>query len=160
MQTYFNIPTFGDDRLPPHFWAKVRVLDNGCWEWTAVCGGGYGHFSIKRKPIGAHRWAYEQLVGQVPKSLQIDHLCHNSETCLGGVTCPHRRCVNPNHLDIVTPRENTLRGNTLPALNAQKSHCPRNHLYDERNTRLYRGKRHCRACARMRWHRLKNVKRC
>lgn len=47
----------------------------------------------------------------IPDDLQIDHLCHTDDPgCLGGNDCPHRRCVNPAHLEPVTPQGNSLRG--------------------------------------------------
>ena len=100
MQVNLTTPQFGDTRLPPRFWAKVRVLDNGCWEWT---GGqfpnGYGAFHITHKgTVYAHRWSYEHLVAPIPNGLQSDHLCRN------------RPCVNPAHIEPVTCAENLRRG--------------------------------------------------
>lgn len=104
------------------FRAKYTVCPTtGCWNWTASCtSNGYGQFHINsgaKRNVGAHRWAYETLVGCVPDGLQLDHLCRN------------RRCVNPAHLEPVTPQVNTLRGATLPARNARKTHCPQGHMY-------------------------------
>ena len=48
--------------------------------------------------VMAHRFAYEEYVGPIPDGLQIDHLCRN------------KWCVNPEHLEPVTCRENALRG--------------------------------------------------
>ncbi len=112
---------FGDTRLPPHFWSKVHVLENGCWQWTASLVQGYGQF-VRARPRGAHRWAYEHLIGPVPDGLEPDHLCRN------------KGCVNPSHLEPVTHRENMLRGNTVPARYARQTHCLRGHPFDEANT--------------------------
>lgn len=87
------------------FWEKVEKTAT-CWLWTGAISGrtGYGSFCLSpafvgdRRLIGAHRWAYENTVGPVPKGLVLDHLC-----CV-------RRCVNPDHLEPVTYRENFLRG--------------------------------------------------
>ena len=75
--------------LDQRFWAKVdRRGDGECWPWTARTGGpGYGY--IDDRP--AHRVAYELTIGPIPLGLVIDHLCRN------------RICVNPQHLEVVTP---------------------------------------------------------
>jgi len=95
---------------------------------------GYGKFSLDCHDLGAHRLAYQWLIGAVPEGLYLDHLCHN------------RACVNVAHLEPVTPRENSLRGATLGAINLAKTHCPQGHPYDEINTYVFRNERRCRAC--------------
>lgn len=117
------------------FWSRVD-RSGACWLWTAGRNNyGYGAFyPSKGNQVLAHRFAYELLVGPIPEGLQIDHVCRV------------RACVNPEHLECVTSKENTLRGVSPSALCAAKTHCPRGHEYDEANTRLYRGKRYCRAC--------------
>jgi len=138
--------------LPLRFWRKVRALENGCWEWTAsLYTTGYGQFG--RGGHGnsrAHRVAFEALVGSIPKGFELDHVCHNDTSCLGGRGCAHRRCVNSAHLEIVTHRENTLRGVGPSALHARKTHCPQGHPYSEANTYVFvtptATMRSCRAC--------------
>lgn len=125
-----------DNRLPPHFWAKVAVNpDTGCWLWTAsVRRRGYGRFGSKGDQRAAHRVAYEALVGPIPEGLQIDHLCR--------VT----RCVNPEHLEPVTQRENVRRGHNSPATRTQ---CPHGHEYTASNTMVNcMGWRVCFTCNR------------
>lgn len=81
----------------------------------------------------AHRYAYEQIVGDIPKGQTLDHLCGNPP------------CVNPDHLEPVGLRENILRGRT--GKNLLKTECPQGHPYSGRN--LYvspQGWRRCRAC--------------
>ncbi len=127
--------TFGDSRLPPHFWSKVRVLPNGCWEWTASRIKGYGQFA-RTRPKLAHRRAYEHLVGPVPEGLELDHLCRN------------RACVNTNHLEPVTGSENALRG-LRPIQLRSKTHCPHGHPYSGSNLYIRTdGARECRICRR------------
>jgi hypothetical protein len=121
------------------FWEKVEIAD--CWTWQAcLVGGGYGWFA--RKGDGsklAHRWTWETLVGPIPDGLDLDHLCRN------------RACVNPDHLEPVTRRENLLRGATRTAAAAAATHCPANHPYDEANTGYQNGgDRYCRVCKRAR----------
>ena len=131
------------ERLP-FFFARIRQADNGCIEWTGWTNGdGYGqmyeeghHGRITR----IHRWSYEQFVGPIPDGMQIDHLCRN------------RPCVRPSHLEPVTSRENTLRGEGIAARRAAQTHCKRGHEFTPENTRVDGTSRVCRACARLRWH--------
>lgn len=79
------------------FWEKVEIAD--CWEWTgAAHEAGYGRFNDGAKIVPSHRWAWENLVGKIAPGLHIDHLCRNP------------KCVNPDHLEPVTPGENARRG--------------------------------------------------
>ena len=122
----------------------TRKIDTSgdCWKWTGcVIRTGYGAVwaSSERRTAGAHRVAYELFVGPIPKGRQLDHLCRNP------------RCVRPDHLEPVTPRENTLRGTSFAAENARKTHCHRGHEYTPENTYLYKRNgrwRDCRACMR------------
>lgn len=118
------------------FMAFVRKQDNGCWEWTGSKDrGGYGRFSYERKPVLAHRWIHEKINGPVPDGLQLDHLCRN------------RSCVNPNHLEVVTQRENMMRGDGPSAKHARKTHCTYGHEFTEENTYRHKGNRRmCRTC--------------
>jgi len=112
----------------------------GCWLWTASKDRkGYGKFKMAGRVHRAHRVSYEMHVGPIPDGLELDHLCRN------------RMCVNPDHLEPVTTQENLLRGDTIAACNAAKTHCPQGHEYAGDN--LYidkRGRRFCRTCARER----------
>lgn len=113
--------------------ARVEVDREGCWLWLGYVGirNGYGSFGAGKL---AHRVAYEAFVGAIPPGLQIDHLCKV------------RRCVNPDHLEAVTQRENLLRGDTVTARNAARTECPRGHPYTPENTYRSNGKRRCRIC--------------
>ena len=64
---------------------------------TSPYGGGYGRFSFLSQSCAAHIWAYKFYKGPVKKGMQIDHLCCN------------RSCVNPAHLEMVTPNINQQR---------------------------------------------------
>ena len=129
-----------DSRLPWRFWSKVEVVPTGCWLW---CGTrtrlGYGQFSVGPKMVSAHRHAYTNLVAPIPDGAELDHLCRV------------RDCVNPDHLEPVDHRTNSLRGDGVATPNAAKTHCPQNHPYDEANT-YYRARgpagteRKCKAC--------------
>ncbi len=94
------------------FWRKFVTSDTGCWLWTGpLTRKGYGRFKVADKPIQAHRWAYAYLRGPIPEGLTIDHLCRM------------RHCVNPRHMEVVTSRENTLRGFGVAAQYARRAHC-------------------------------------
>jgi hypothetical protein len=145
----------GPKPKPPaeRFWPKVEKT-NGCWNWTgARADTGYGSFFIAgqgpdRKVALAHRWAYEAIRGPIPPGLELDHLCRN------------RACVNPDHLEAVSHRENMLRGTAPSALVVQTNRCKRNHEFTEENTyRRPDNPRHrmCRACIKLRWQRRKSV---
>ena len=123
------------------FWAKVDTItpfgpDGDCWEWLAGKGNkfGYGSFKYQGKAHGAHRFAYELLVGLIPLGFVLDHLCRITS------------CVNPGHLEVVTQRINILRGESIVAQCAEKTHCLNDHTFDEANTYWWHGERHCRKC--------------
>lgn len=124
-------------RTEQRFWSKVDTSGD-CWEWTASRSPlGYGQYAIQRKPRGAHRVAWEMLVGEIPDGFELDHLCRN------------RACVNPDHMQVVSHRENTLRGHGPSATNARKTKCCNGHDFDETNTYITpKGARQCRACVR------------
>jgi hypothetical protein len=113
------------------FWRYVDKTEGGCWLWTGAEANGYGRFSLRGRVVPAHRFAYERLIGSVPEGLTIDHLCRRPA------------CVNPDHLEPVTGRENTQRGLRGRMVTA----CVRGHPYTPENTRWKKnGTRQCRAC--------------
>lgn len=140
-------------RIESAFWSRVPVGDvDVCWPFNGTTTPtGYAVFSQrvdgKTWTWLAHRLSYELLVGPIPSGLQLDHTCHDSAICRAGDACPHRRCVNPNHLEAVTHDENMRR--TKPgraSWQKRKTHCPYGHPYDGDNLLLYKGHRVCRLC--------------
>ncbi|KKM02057.1 hypothetical protein LCGC14_1788260 [marine sediment metagenome] len=115
-------------------WAGALADGTGCWPWQRATSRGYGQLSINGTVCSAHRTAYEIVKGPIPDGLQIDHLCRNT------------RCINPDHMEAVTARVNTLRGNNPPAVNARKTHCKRGHEFVADNTVRTAKGRECRQC--------------
>ena len=121
------------DKTPAErFWPHVEKTET-CWLWTGyIKPNGYASFypggGRHVYKVYAHRFAYEMLAGPIPEGLEIDHLCNV------------RHCVNPDHLEPVTYRENTDRRVD------RKTHCKNGHPFDDANSYLWRGNRYCRAC--------------
>lgn len=128
--------------------------NSGCWLWVGALNpiSGYGNFWLgPKQPTNAHKAAYLLLVGPVPEGLEIDHKCRN------------RACVNPDHLEPVTHRENFVRG-AGPALTSKRlrarTHCKQGHPLDGANLILQKnGKRNCRECCRRIWREFARKKR-
>lgn len=126
---------------PP--WSRVRVKlrhdpHTGCHVYAGATRNGYGMTheirNGKRVNVPVHRVAYEAAKGPIPEGLHIDHLCRN------------RACCNPDHLEAVTKRVNTLRGVGPTAQNSAKTHCKWGHEFTPENTRQRKGGRECLAC--------------
>jgi len=121
--------------------AGITLDSNGCWRWKrgVATTTGYARIQYAGRPCDVHRLAYRLWRGDIPAGLHLDHLCRV------------RDCVNPEHLDPVTCKENVMRSPiALGRINAAKTHCPQGHEYTDANTTVYlrRGKypeRRCRA---------------
>lgn len=104
----------------------IPMGPNACWRWKGANQGperGYGQVSWMGESMGAHRAAYLILVGPISEGKHLDHLCRN------------RLCCNPQHLEQVSKRENTLRGEGPAAVHAKKTHCKNGHLLAGDNLR-------------------------
>jgi hypothetical protein len=134
------------------FWAKVDK--NGpvpetqpslgcCWIWlgaqtrtgTIRHAAGYGTFWDGHKTVSVQRWALELALGRpIANGMTVDHLCMRPP------------CVNPQHLEEVTMRENILRSGSLAAGYAKRTHCKNGHLLSAGNVRMYGNWRQCLIC--------------
>lgn len=134
------------------YWQRV-LISEGCWLWVGSINHatGYGLVSVpvpevgrRTVTMGAHRFAYELLVGPIPEGLEIDHLCFNTE------------CVRPDHLEPVTHAENMRRSREAGRLGRPCAvRCKRGHVLTGDNLYHYRtanGRtaRFCRECGRLR----------
>lgn len=135
------------ERLVRRFWRRIDSSDpQGCWPFDRPNKEGYGNLRLGTRPndvhLLAHRVAYTLKHGPIPEDMTIDHLCRN------------RACCNPDHMEPVTRAENVLRGESLSAQNARKTHCKNGHEFTPENTRVTHPKgpgrvhRACRACDR------------
>ncbi len=114
---------------------SIPEPNSGCWLWIAARdGNGYGCLWDGRRVRPAHILSFEAFRGSVPAGTELDHTCRT--------LC----CVNPDHLEPVSHRENVLRGAGLTAKYAKRTHCKNGHEFTEMATRPGRMGRRCRAC--------------
>lgn len=119
---------------------KQVNLDD-CWLFAkSLSPKGYGLIYKNNDPSQyAHRVMYENMVGPIPEGFVTDHLCRIT------------RCINPDHLEPVTPKENLYRGFAPSSLNRFKTHCPFGHPLSGDNLYIQKSKngkvqRRCKGC--------------
>lgn len=120
-------------------WIKGRFMidpETGCWRWLGKRGSpysGYAQTKINGKLVAVYRVLYEEMVGPIPEGYQIDHVHKKG--------CRYRSCINPDHLEAVTPKVNTQRYHDL------KKTCPKGHPKTSENIYITpNGARSCRRC--------------
>jgi hypothetical protein len=130
---------------------RITINDNGCWVWNGTKHeDGYGLISIGGKREYAHRVMYQLFVGPVNNNRELDHLCRNPA------------CCNPSHLEAVSSRENSLRGNHPLFVVHRERRCREGHdltLPENVYTRAD-GRARCRICAVERQRERRRQKRC
>ena len=107
---------------------RCEIDDNNCWIISGAKPNDYGRFKKDHIGYQAHRAAYAMFKGEVPTDKAVDHQCPNK---------PNRACVNPQHLAIVTHKQN--RRNADP-------NCSKGHPYSRPNVYEINGRRRCVAC--------------
>lgn len=112
---------------------------------------GYGQTFFRGKVTRAHRAAWIEANGDIPKGFVVDHICHNeaveSGECKGGFTCKHRACVNLDHLRLASQSENVMGG--IHNID-NRSHCNQGHSFEGNIMVRQNGKRECAECNRVR----------
>ena len=119
------------------FMRYVEVQSNGCWIWTGHVVGSKGKRPIFRhttrsidpKMYGAV-WAYQHWNGPIPEGMELDHF-----------VCQNGMCVNPDHVEPVTPQENQAR--------RRLKVCPSGHDLTGEEHR-HPGTKGCYTCAKIR----------
>ena len=154
------------------------IQESGCWEWVgAVTLGGYGKCLDGKRSRLAHRAMYERHRGPIPKGLVIDHLCRNpscvnpdhlevvtqrvnllrgdspswktfrSGLCIRG----HQRTGMGECRACARERDRRARASRGPAPpRPAQTHCKRKHELVAENVYVFRGRRNCRACVKIR----------
>lgn len=126
--------------FPESFYLKfIPEPMSGCWLWLgALDKYGYAVLKINHIQKKGSRVSWELYKGEIEDGLHIDHKCRNTA------------CVNPDHLEPVTPKENTRRGLNVDL----KTHCGQGHLWIEENIYNNKGKNYCKICRSIRWLKL------
>ena len=96
------------DRILAKITANVNLdTQTGCWVWNGRDsgngrGGGYPRMNLDGQTVAVHRVLYTHYFGYIPSKKQVDHKCKN------------RRCLNPEHLELVTHLQNQRRKSSPP----------------------------------------------
>jgi hypothetical protein len=97
---------------------------DGCILWTGnVDANGYGRMSPTLTGTAhVHRSAWILTHGPIPGKMTVEHSCHSKSRCTLGTGCPHRRCINPEHLGLLSHGANASLQHREPRLKCPKGH--------------------------------------
>lgn len=114
--------------LQVRFWRSIQATSaEGCWSWIGPRNSyGYGRLmesvgKRKCKQLMAHRFSYEQVIGQIEEGMTVDHTCRN------------KSCVNPAHMEIVSRGENSKRSYSKNMNAMRDKTCTMGHKIEEGN---------------------------
>lgn len=115
---------------------KISIDANGCWIYHGqTLPSGYVHIRFGNRLWAGHRLMYAMSKGPIPPGMFV---CH---------TCDVRNCINPDHLWLGTPKQNSIDASQKGRVTGQsKTHCLKGHPLSGNNLYASGGRRHCRAC--------------
>lgn len=117
-----------------------------CINWTGtISKRGYAVCYKNFKQYRVARILMIGIYGDFDRDLVVDHICNNT------------KCVNVSHLQIITTKQNVLRGNGISANNARKTRCKYGHALSGENLKIKGGNRSCRLCDRFYSNRSKGL---
>ncbi len=127
--------------------SRFQVQPNGCWHHPSVpTAKGYAQTKYGwpvAKSTLIHRLSWMHYKGDIPEGMVLDHMCHNPAECEGGNNCPHRRCVNPDHLQLVSAEENNSK---TVRVYEYRNECVNGHSTENNVGKTSTGKRYCITC--------------
>ena len=141
-------------RIPERVRDRIVIDEQtGCWNWIGPSRSApstphrrYGSVWLNGRTVSTHRAVFEWHDIPIADGLQVDHLCRNT------------LCMNIDHLELVTAKENTRRSAVMgglmwdgkvvgnAAIKAAMTHCYRGHEYPADPPRSSAGHRICRQC--------------
>lgn len=136
-----------NEDIRQRFWSKTEIdPETGCWNWTAGLWNGYGSFYFQNTRHKASRFAFTITHGYAPK------VCRHK--------CDNRKCVNPDHLEDGSHKDNTqdmMRRGRWRNQYVGRTHCKHGHLFVGDNLRMQGNRRVCRTCEKQRSRKFKKL---
>lgn len=119
-----------------------KVVDaDGCWVWPGSTnkvpvkfgGGNYGQIRAEQRGplLMVHRVSYEHFHGPIPEGMQVEHTCHTADETCEGNGCKHRLCWNPDHLTLLSHRDNSIAGRAPNMQTHRTGICQRSHDFEQ-----------------------------